>query len=90
MTEPDPWSRIAELERQVGSLWQYIDHLYRHLGIPGPLSQQSGPSGPESDPELRDALARGDKIHAIKRFRELTGVGLAQAKDAVDAMTGRS
>ena len=33
------------------------------------------------------ALARGGKkIEAIKRYRELTGVGLREAKDAVDGI----
>ena len=32
-----------------------------------------------------DALRRGDKIEAIKLLREQTGVGLKQAKDAVEA-----
>ncbi len=33
------------------------------------------------------ALARsGNKIQAIKRYRELTGVGLAEAKDVVDQL----
>ena len=34
--------------------------------------------------ELVDLLADGRKIEAIKRFREATGVGLAEAKEAVD------
>jgi ribosomal protein L7/L12 len=33
------------------------------------------------------ALARsGQKIEAIKRYRELTGAGLAEAKQAVEAL----
>jgi ribosomal protein L7/L12 len=29
-------------------------------------------------------LRRGNKIEAIKTYRELTGVGLAEAKQAID------
>jgi ribosomal protein L7/L12 len=36
--------------------------------------------------EIRGLLASGDKIAAIKRFREETGVGLAEAKAAVEAL----
>lgn len=36
--------------------------------------------------ELRDLLAAGQKIEAIKRYREATGVGLAEAKEAVEAL----
>jgi ribosomal protein L7/L12 len=38
------------------------------------------------DAELRALLAEGRKIEAIKRFREETGAGLAEAKDAVEAL----
>jgi ribosomal protein L7/L12 len=39
--------------------------------------------GPDATPEQ---LARaGQKIEAIKKYRELTGVGLKEAKDAVEA-----
>ena len=37
---------------------------------------------------LYDAIARGKLIQAIKIYRETTGVGLKEAKDAVDAMAG--
>src|SRR5450432_2705338 len=35
-------------------------------------------------PDVKEALARGKKIEAIKRFRVQTHVGLKEAKDAVD------
>jgi ribosomal protein L7/L12 len=36
--------------------------------------------------ELLDLLAAGQKLEAIKRYREATGAGLAAAKDAVEAL----
>jgi ribosomal protein L7/L12 len=36
---------------------------------------------------VRELIERGNKIEAIKVYREITGVGLKEAKDAVDAMT---
>jgi ribosomal protein L7/L12 len=36
------------------------------------------------DEELRELLASGNKIQAIKLYREETGVGLAEAKNAVE------
>ncbi|MCJ7722729.1 MAG: ribosomal protein L7/L12, partial [Anaerolineales bacterium] len=36
--------------------------------------------------EVRELALAGDKIEAIRRFREITGVGLKQAKEAVEAM----
>ena len=37
-------------------------------------------------PELRDLLARGNTIGAVKLYRERTGLGLKESKDAVDTL----
>ncbi len=37
-------------------------------------------------PDVKEALERGNKIEAIKRFRVQTRVGLKEAKDAIDAV----
>ncbi|WP_204036450.1 ribosomal protein L7/L12 [Micromonospora qiuiae] len=34
-------------------------------------------------------MTRGDKIKAIAAYREVTGVGLAEAKEAVEAAVRR-
>lgn len=36
--------------------------------------------------DVRDALASGQKIEAIKLYREATGCGLREAKEAVERM----
>jgi ribosomal protein L7/L12 len=36
--------------------------------------------------EVHDLLRKGRKIDAIKRLREITNLGLAEAKSAVEAM----
>jgi ribosomal protein L7/L12 len=41
---------------------------------------------PAVDPEVQIQLAKGNKIQAIKRVRELTGWGLKEAKDFVDGL----
>jgi large subunit ribosomal protein L7/L12 len=54
---------------------------------------QAVPSGPLSDRDLEDEvvslLEQGQKIEAIKRYRARTGVGLKEAKDAVERMPQR-
>ncbi|RPI92711.1 MAG: hypothetical protein EHM40_12200 [Chloroflexi bacterium] len=71
-------SRVSELEDR-------LQFLYRRLGIDY--------ADPGSDPALssqfQDALRRGNKIEAIKIYRESTGVGLAEAKRAVDEIEVR-
>jgi ribosomal protein L7/L12 len=39
-----------------------------------------------ADPEVQRHLAQGQLIAAIKRYRTLTGAGLKEAKDAVEAL----
>lgn len=41
-----------------------------------------------ASPAVADELARGNKINAIKAYREEAGVGLKESKDAVDGYEG--
>jgi ribosomal protein L7/L12 len=43
-------------------------------------------STPDADRELLALVARGSKIEAIKRVRELTGLGLKEAKEYVESI----
>jgi len=72
--------RIFRLERQV-------DFLFRRLGIDPNLALAQDDELPAA---LYDAIGRGKLVQAIKIYREATGVGLKEAKDAVDAIAGRS
>lgn len=46
--------------------------------------------GVETEAEVRRLSRSGDKIEAIKRYREATGCGLKEAKDAVDRIAAES
>ena len=54
----------------------------RHASLPRPMIPDS--TGP-LPPDVVDALRRGNKIEAIKRLRTATGLGLAEAKDRIEA-----
>lgn len=69
--------RTQRQERSIASLERKMDLVMRHLGIEEPSDS--------IDPVLR-TLASGNKIALIKLYREQTGVGLKEAKDAVEAM----
>ncbi|MBF6164706.1 ribosomal protein L7/L12 [Streptomyces gardneri] len=75
------------LERKVDALHVKLDLIMAHLGIEAPVAPRpavrSVPRG-EGMAEIDALLAQGKKIHAIKRYRELTGCGLKEAKDAVE------
>lgn len=52
------------------------------INLRPPMAGQQQP-GAETPEQL---VRAGRKIEAIKRYRELTGLGLREAKDAIDAM----
>lgn len=66
-------SRINELEDRLKFLYQRLNMEYADPN-----------SEPALSPQIQDALRRGNKIEAIKIYRELTGVGLAEAKQAIE------
>ncbi len=66
-------SRISELEDR-------MQLVYRRLNI-----DYADPNAdPACSPQIQEALRRGDKIEAIKIYRQLTNAGLAEAKQAID------
>lgn len=66
-------SRVNELEDRLKFLYERLNNDY---GDPN--------TDPIRSPQIQEALRRGNKIEAIKLYRELTGVGLAEAKQAID------
>lgn len=63
--------RLVEIERK-------LDAIMDHFGIELPAREHD---------DVRDLAISGRKIDAIKRYREKTGVGLAEAKEYVDSLT---
>ena len=69
--------RIWVLERRVITLNDKLDALLKHSKI------NFDPSEGISE-KVMDALARGDKIEAIKLYRTATGTSLKAAKAHID------
>ncbi|MYS42987.1 hypothetical protein GTY23_17435 [Streptomyces sp. SID5998] len=70
--------RLTRADRRLARIEHKLDLILDHLGLR------------EEDPRLDEVavLARaGRTIEAIKTYREITGAGLKEAKDAVDRMT---
>jgi ribosomal protein L7/L12 len=67
--------RIRRLEAQVA-------HLYVHLGLDPDSAIPTASGGIDS--EVASLINTGNKIQAIKLYRERTGAGLADAKHAVE------
>lgn len=79
---PSTDEELAELKRQVARQGELIDRLYRHLSLDDLAVDGSAPAVSQ---EITDAIRSGQMIVAIKLWRERTGVGLAEAKAAVEA-----
>jgi ribosomal protein L7/L12 len=79
-------TEVQQLRSRVNELEDRLKLLYRHLN----LEYNSDPSSdPLLNPKIQDALRKGNLIEAIKLYRELTGVGLAEAKAAVEHLARR-
>jgi ribosomal protein L7/L12 len=66
---------------------EYVQSLSPTLpGSASPIGAAFPLSDPATDPDVQMQLAKGNKIQAIKRVRELTGWGLKEAKDYVDGL----
>lgn len=61
----------------VGRLERKLDALIKHTGVD---------VASHTNQEVAELVKAGRKIEAIKLYRELTGAGLAEAKEAVEKM----
>ncbi|WP_433231926.1 hypothetical protein ACQP2H_08295 [Micromonospora sp. CA-248260] len=62
--------RLVEIERRQRLIMEHLGIVDRGPALPG----------------VREHLARGEKIKAIKAYREATGTDLRTAKEAVEAI----
>lgn len=74
-------TEVLQLRSRINELEDRLKFLYRHLGV---AYESDSSASPINNPQIQEALRRGNKIEAIKIYRELTGVGLAEAKQAVE------
>lgn len=72
--------RDRRTARQLARIERKLQLTLDHLGV---VEDDQAP------PQVRHHLERGDKLQAIKAYREATGSGLKEAKDAVDELAIR-
>jgi ribosomal protein L7/L12 len=83
---PSDADEIAQLKLEVQRLSRLVDELYTRIdGVPPDGTVDAG--SPPAD--VIAALQSGNVIEAIKLWREHTGVGLAEAKSAVEDVQRR-
>ena len=87
-------ARVAKLEQAVASLQgQVAAQLAATSGgvpygspTPNDTTAATAVGDPDWMAEVRALTAEGNKIQAIKVYREHTGLGLKESKDAVEAL----
>ena len=72
---------LLELRQRIALLETRLQQVFEHLDI---APRESEPPDPISDPEIQDLLAKGNEAQAVKRFRELSGLGIKEAKEAIE------
>ncbi|KQY56814.1 MULTISPECIES: ribosomal protein L7/L12 [unclassified Nocardioides] len=88
---------VEALRARIGRLEALVELLARHQGISEhEISQVMGPTvstvstphatGTPISARVRQLAIEGKKIQAIKVHREETGLGLKEAKDAVESL----
>lgn len=77
----DDSSQMRALQADVAALQRKLDYVVRHLG----LQYSDDPLEPGLA-QAAEFLRQGNEIEAIKAYRNATGAGLKQSKDAVEAL----
>ena len=85
-----PWNRTSQeiqaLRTQVHALRAVAEKLAARAGVSqSELDHMLSTANPGITDEVDDHLRAGRKVSAIKAYRESTGAGLKEAKDAVEA-----
>lgn len=83
-------SDLEEIEKRIALIEVRLEHLFEHLSLTprggaGAGGHHEGEGlDPNDDPEIQDLLAKGNEAQATKRYQELTGSSLEEAKAAID------
>jgi len=75
---------VQDLRQRVSLVESRLEQLFEHLNIAPGEGAESAELDPNDDPEIQDLLAKGNEAQAIKRYHEVTGVGLDEAKQAIE------
>jgi ribosomal protein L7/L12 len=90
---------LLEIKQRLALIETRLDQVFEHLRIApraaiqadhgwGGGGEQGEPPDPMADPEIQDLLAKGNEMQALKRYRELTGLGLKEARQAIERAQG--
>jgi ribosomal protein L7/L12 len=81
--------QVRIIEERLALIEVRLEQLFDHLNLTPRASadeptQEALQHDASSDPEIQDLLAKGNAVQATKRYQELTGASLDQAKQAIE------
>jgi ribosomal protein L7/L12 len=76
--------QLLEITQRLALVEARLQQLFDHLNIAPQEAAKPGEFDPNDDPEIQDLLAKGNLAQAVKRYRELTGAGIAEAQKAIE------
>lgn len=74
-------TNINALQRDQKRIESKLDRIIEHLGLPKPSEEKIND---ELKDELIKLIEANKKVKAIKKLRDVTGMGLVEAKDYVE------
>jgi ribosomal protein L7/L12 len=81
---------LLEIKQRIAAIENRLQQLFEHLDVAPRAAPEGGDLDPNTDPEIQDLLAKGNQAQAVKRYRELTGAGIAEAQRAIEQAKGPS
>jgi ribosomal protein L7/L12 len=73
-----------DIYERLGALEQLVKHLYERTGVPMP--NPAALAAGEVSARVRELVAAGNKIGAIKAYRDEANVDLATATKVIDSL----
>ena len=77
---------MNDFEFRLRQLEEQVERLSAQAGMPWSSAMTPGASAGGADPDVVALAQGGNKIEAIRLYRERTGAGLAEAKDAIEGL----
>jgi|SoiMethySBSTD1v2_1073268.scaffolds.fasta_scaffold2544014_2 large subunit ribosomal protein L7/L12 len=84
--EPGRTQRLDALESRVQQLEATVAFLSQREGVPAPAATSFAGLSTDLLAQVQRHKREGKPVQAVKIYREATGVGLKEAKAAVDAL----
>lgn len=73
-------SYLNKLQEEVTKMNKKLKKIYEHMGIEDKLEESI-------NEEIKELILNGEKVKAIKVYRQHTGFGLKESKEYIDSLS---